>query len=133
FYWGWWLAWAPFVGLFIARISFGRTLREFVLGVLLIPTAFTLFWMTIFGNAAIDMVFNEGFEKLATMVKDDTSVALFVFLENFPFSGFISIIALLMVMVFFVTSCDSGAMVVDMLCSHGRNDTPLWQRVYWAL
>ena len=133
FYWGWWLAWAPFVGLFIARISFGRTLREFVLGVLLIPTAFTLFWMTIFGNAAIDMVFNEGFERLATMVKDDTSVALFVFLENFPFSGFISIIALLMVMVFFVTSCDSGAMVVDMLCSHGRNDTPLWQRVYWAL
>lgn len=133
FYWGWWLAWAPFVGLFIARISFGRTLREFVLGVLLIPTAFTLLWMTIFGNAAIDMVFNEGFDKLATMVKDDTSVALFVFLEHFPFNGFISIIALLMVMVFFVTSCDSGAMVVDMLCSHGRNDTPLWQRVYWCV
>ncbi|NVK57839.1 MAG: choline BCCT transporter BetT [Alteromonadaceae bacterium] len=133
FYWGWWLAWAPFVGLFIARISFGRTLREFVLGVLLIPTAFTLFWMTIFGNSAIDMVFTEGFDLLASMVKEDTSVALFVFLEHFPFSSFISIIALLMVIIFFVTSCDSGAMVVDMLCSHGRNDTPMWQRVYWAV
>ncbi|GGF55444.1 choline transporter [Alteromonas lipolytica] len=133
FYWGWWLAWAPFVGLFIARISFGRTLREFVLGVLLIPTAFTLLWMTIFGNAAIDLVLNDGFQSLADMVRDDTSVALFVFLDHFPFHSFISIIALLMVMVFFVTSCDSGAMVVDMLCSHGRNDTPLWQRVYWAV
>ncbi|MDC8830825.1 BCCT family transporter [Alteromonas gilva] len=133
FYWGWWLAWAPFVGLFIARISFGRTLREFVLGVLLIPTAFTLFWMTIFGNSAIDMVFTEGFDMLANMVKEDTSVALFVFLENFPLSSIISMIALLMVIIFFVTSCDSGAMVVDMLCSHGRNDTPIWQRVYWAV
>lgn len=133
FYWGWWLAWAPFVGLFIARISYGRTIREFVVGVLLIPSAFTLFWMTIFGNAAIDLVFSGGQETLATMVQDNTSVALFVFLEQFPFDTVLSFIAVLMIVVFFVTSCDSGAMVVDMLCSHGENNTPLWQRVYWAV
>jgi len=133
FYWGWWLAWAPFVGLFIARISFGRTIREFVMGVLLIPSAFTLFWMTIFGNGAIDQVLVQGKDVLAQMVNDDTSVALFVFLEQFPFASVLSFIAVLMVIIFFVTSCDSGAMVVDMLCSHGENDTPLWQRVYWAL
>jgi len=133
FYWGWWLAWAPFVGLFIARISYGRTIREFVLGVLLIPSAFTLFWMTVFGNGAIDQVLVQGKDVLANMVNEDTSVALFVFLEQFPFSSVLNFIAVLMVVVFFVTSCDSGAMVVDMLCSHGKNDTPLWQRVYWAV
>ena len=133
FYWGWWLAWAPFVGIFIARISYGRTIREFLLGVLLIPSAFTLFWMTVFGNSAIDQVVTQGQQALATMVNEDTAVALFVFLEQFPFSSVLSFIAVLMVVVFFVTSCDSGAMVVDMLCSHGKNDTPLWQRVYWAV
>ena len=133
FYWGWWLAWAPFVGLFIARISYGRTIREFVMGVLLIPSAFTLFWMTVFGNAAIDQVLVQGKDVLAQMVNEDSSVALFVFLEQFPFASVLSLIAVLMVIVFFVTSCDSGAMVVDMLCSHGENNTPLWQRVYWAV
>ena len=133
FYWGWWLAWAPFVGLFIARISYGRTIREFVMGVLLIPTAFTLLWMTVFGNTAIDMVLVQGKDALASMVNEDTSVALFVFLENFPFSSILTLLAVLMVVIFFVTSCDSGAMVVDMLCSNGRNDTPLWQRIYWAV
>ena len=133
FYWGWWLAWAPFVGLFIARISRGRTIREFVIGVLVIPTAFTLFWMTVFGNSAIDLIYTQGADKLGDMVSTNAPVALFVFLENFPFQGFLSFIATLMVIVFFVTSCDSGAMVVDMLCSHGRNDTPIWQRIYWAV
>ncbi len=133
FYWGWWLAWAPFVGLFIARISYGRTIREFVTGVLLIPTAFTLLWMTVFGNTAIDMVLTQGNEALASMVDEDTSVALFVFLENFPFQSVLTLLAVLMVVIFFVTSCDSGAMVVDMLCSNGSNDTPLWQRIYWAI
>ena len=133
FYWGWWLAWAPFVGLFIARISRGRTIREFIIGVMLIPTVFTLFWMTIFGNSAIDLVHNQGVVSLGEMVSQDSSVALFVFLENFPLSTLLSAFSVLMIVIFFVTSCDSGAMVVDMLCSHGRNDTPLWQRVYWAL
>jgi len=133
FYWGWWLAWAPFVGLFIARISRGRTIREFIIGVMLIPTVFTLFWMTIFGNSAIDLVHNQGVVALGDMVSKDSSVALFIFLENFPLTSVLSFFSVLMIVIFFVTSCDSGAMVVDMLCSHGRNDTPLWQRVYWAV
>lgn len=132
FYWGWWLAWAPFVGLFIARISYGRTIREFVIGVLLIPSAFTLLWMTVFGNAALDLIFNQDNAELANMVQQDSSVALFVFLEQFPFFNVLSIVSIVMVIIFFVTSCDSGAMVVDMLCSHGQNDTPVWQRIYWA-
>jgi choline/glycine/proline betaine transport protein len=133
FYWGWWLAWAPFVGLFIARISRGRTIREFIVGVMLIPTVFTLFWMTIFGASAIDLVHNQGVVELGEMVSKDSSVALFVFLENFPLSTLLSFFSVLMIVIFFVTSCDSGAMVVDMLCSHGSNNTPLWQRVYWAV
>jgi choline/glycine/proline betaine transport protein len=133
FYWGWWLAWAPFVGLFIARISRGRTIREFILGVMHIPTVFTLLWMTIFGNSAIDLVYDQGVVELGEMVSKDSSVALFVFLENFPLSTVLSFFSVLMIVIFFVTSCDSGAMVVDMLCSHGRNDTPLWQRIYWAV
>ena len=133
FYWGWWLAWAPFVGLFIARISRGRTIREFIIGVMLIPTVFTLFWMTVFGNSAIDLVHNQGVVGLGDMVSKDSSVALFVFLENFPLTSVLSFFSVLMIVIFFVTSCDSGAMVVDMLCSHGKNDTPLWQRVYWAV
>jgi choline/glycine/proline betaine transport protein len=133
FYWGWWLAWAPFVGIFIARISRGRTIREFILGVMLIPTVFTLLWMTIFGNSAIDLIYNQGVVALGEMVSKDSSVALFVFLENFPLSSMLSFFSVLMIVIFFVTSCDSGAMVVDMLCSHGNNNTPLWQRVYWAV
>ena len=133
FYWGWWLAWAPFVGLFIARISRGRTIKEFIIGVMLIPTVFTLFWMTVFGNSAIDLVYNQGVTELGSMVSKDSSVALFVFLENFPLTSVLSFFSVLMIVIFFVTSCDSGAMVVDMLCSHGKNDTPLWQRVYWAV
>ncbi len=133
FYWGWWLAWAPFVGLFIARISKGRTIKEFILGVMLVPTAFTLLWMTIFGNSAISLIFDSGTTQLADMVNSNASVALFVFLEQLPFSTLLSAISVLMIVVFFVTSCDSGAMVVDMLCSNGNNNTPLWQRLFWAI
>lgn len=132
FYWGWWLSWAPFVGLFIARVSRGRTIREFVLGVLLVPAGFTLMWMTFFGNSAIDMIMNQGAEQLGELVQNDTPVALFAFLEQFPFSTFLSGLATIMVIVFFVTSSDSGSMVVDMLCSNGRDDTPVWQRIFWA-
>ena len=132
FYWGWWLAWAPFVGLFIARISKGRTIKEFILGVMLVPTAFTLLWMTIFGNSAISLIFDSGVTQLADMVSSNSSVALFVFLENLPFSAVLSFLSVLMIVIFFVTSCDSGAMVVDMLCSNGNNNTPLWQRLFWA-
>jgi choline/glycine/proline betaine transport protein len=132
FYWGWWLSWAPFVGLFIARISRGRTIREFVIGALLGPTVFTLLWMTVFGNSAIELILNQGATSLGDMVKEDPSVALFQFFEYLPGTKLLSMVAVVMVVVFFVTSADSGAMVVNMLASNGRDDTPLWQRVFWT-
>ena len=133
FYWAWWLSWSPFVGMFIARISRGRTIREFLIGVLLIPSGFTFAWMTIFGNSAIDLIHVQGMTDLADAVAADSSIALFAFLAHLPFSQIISFIGLVMVIIFFVTSCDSGAMVVDMLASHGENNTPLWQRFYWTV
>ncbi|WP_417787827.1 BCCT family transporter [Stutzerimonas xanthomarina] len=132
FYWGWWLAWSPFVGLFIARISRGRTIREFVTGVLLVPTAFTLLWMTVFGDTAIHMILWEHVTSLGEAIERDSSLALFSFLEHFPFASVLSLIAIIMVVVFFVTSADSGALVVDMLASGGHGQTPVWQRVFWA-
>lgn len=132
FYWGWWMSWSPFVGLFIARISRGRTIREFVLGAMLGPTLFTLLWMTVFGNSAIDLILNQGITELGAAVQQDSSVALFQFFEHFPFSGLLSFVAVIMVVVFFVTSADSGAMVVNMLSSNGRDDTPIWQRIFWT-
>nr|WP_314263377.1 choline BCCT transporter BetT [uncultured Moellerella sp.] len=131
-YWGWWLSWSPFVGMFIARISRGRTIREFVTGVLFVPAGFTLLWMTVFGNSAINLIVNEGATKLAETVKTDVSLALFEFLSYFPFSTVLSFFAMIMVIVFFVTSADSGAMVVDTLASGGDTDTPVWQRIFWA-
>ncbi len=131
FYWGWWISWAPFVGLFIARISRGRTLREFVFGALAAPTLFTLLWMTVFGNSAISLILDQGMVDLATAVQQDESVALFKFLENFPASSALSMLAIAMVIVFFITSADSGAMVLNMLSSNGRDDTPLLRRVFW--
>lgn len=85
-YWGWWLSWSPFVGMFIARVSRGRTIREFVTGVLFVPTGFTLLWMTVFGDTAIHMIMQDGLRSLADAVNQDTSIALFAFLEHFPFS-----------------------------------------------
>ena len=132
FYWGWWLSWSPFVGLFIARISRGRTIREFILGALLGPAAFTLLWMTVFGNSAIELILHEGAVELGKQVQADPSVALFQFFEFLPFAKVLSFVAVIMVIVFFVTSADSGAMVVNMLASGGEDDTPLWQRVFWT-
>lgn len=131
-YWGWWMSWSPFVGLFIARISRGRTIREFVIGAMLVPATITLLWMTVFGNSAIHMILDQGLTSLGEVVSKDQSLALFQFLEQFPFSEAFSLVAIIMVIVFFVTSADSGAMVVNMLSSHGRDDTPLWQRVFWS-
>ena len=132
-YWGWWLSWSPFVGMFIARVSRGRTIREFIAGVILLPTAFTFLWMTVFGDSAIDLVMNQGVQAIADATLKDSSLALYVFLENFPFSSFLSLVAVVMVLVFFVTSADSGALVVDMLASGGNAETPVWQRLFWAL
>ena len=132
FYWGWWLAWSPFVGMFIARVSRGRTIREFVTGVLFVPAGFTLLWMTFFGNSAIWMIMQHGATDLAQTVMSDQTLALFNFLEHFPFSFALSCIAVAMVVVFFVTSADSGAMVVDTLASGGTDQTPVWQRIFWS-
>lgn len=133
FYWGWWIAWSPFVGLFIARISRGRTIREFVRGVLLVPAGFTLLWMTVFGDTAIHFILVDGIQGFAQTVAQDSSLALFVFLEQLPLSSITSTIAIVMVVVFFVTSADSGALVVDLLASGGAENSPVWQRIFWSL
>ncbi|WP_299598976.1 choline BCCT transporter BetT [uncultured Microbulbifer sp.] len=132
FYWGWCLSWSPFVGLFIARISRGRTIREFAVGTLLMPTLITIIWLTVFGNSAIEMIRDEGLTSLADTIQKDQSLALFQFLEQFPFSQALSGLAIILVVIFFITSADSGAMVMNMLSSHGRDDTPAWQRIFWS-
>ena len=133
FYWGWWIAWSPFVGMFIARVSRGRTIREFVIGVLMVPVGFTFMWMTFFGDTAIHMILMQGVTELADAVAADTSVALFQFFEHLPFSGVMSLLATLLVITFFVTSSDSGSLVVDMLTSGGKEESPTWQRIFWAV
>ena len=132
-YWGWWLSWSPFVGLFIARISRGRTIREFICGALLVPTAFTFLWMTVFGDSAIHMVMFQGIGSLAEAVKADSSLALFAMLEQLPWSNVLSLLAVAMVIVFFITSADSGALVLDMLSSRGNAPSPKWQRLFWSI
>jgi len=131
-YWGWWVSWAPFVGMFIARISRGRTIREFMAGVIFIPTGFTFFWMTVFGNTAISKIFQGEGEKLLTAVQTNVPVALFEFLNFFPFSNVVSFIAMILVVTFFVSSSDSGSLVIDTLASGGAKEPPVWQRIYWA-
>jgi choline/glycine/proline betaine transport protein len=130
FYWGWWIAWAPFVGMFIARVSRGRTIREFVVGVLLVPVGFTFMWMTFFGDTAIHMILMQGISELADAVAADTSVALFQFFEQLPLSGLTALVATVLVVTFFVTSSDSGSLVVDILTSGCREESPLWQRIF---
>jgi len=132
FYWGWWIAWSPFVGMFIARISRGRTIREFVTGVLLVPVLFTFFWMTVFGNTAIEMD-RSGAVALTDIVKDNMPVTLFEMLGHLPFGTIASGLATLLVIFFFVTSADSGALVIDMITSGAADNPPLWQRVFWAI
>lgn len=132
FYWAWWIAWSPFVGMFIARISRGRTVREFVVAVLLVPTVFTFLWMTVFGNTAIFLDMGVAAGELSRDVAADASVALFQFFEFLPWSGLTSLLAVILVAVFFVTSADSGSLVVDTLAAGGREDAPVWQRIYWC-
>jgi choline/glycine/proline betaine transport protein len=133
FYWAWWIAWSPFVGMFIARISRGRTIREFVIGVLFVPTAFTFLWMTVFGNTAISLDLGPAAGGIADAVQADLSTALFKFLEYLPAAGVTSTLAIALVAIFFITSADSGALVIDTLASGGAEDTPRWQRVYWCV
>ncbi|QTL05582.1 BCCT family transporter [Aquabacter sp. L1I39] len=132
FYWGWWIAWSPFVGMFIARISRGRTIREFVMGVLLVPVAFTFLWMTVFGNTAIALDM-KGVAPIAETVASNLPVALFETLRQLPFSTLASGVATLLIITFFVTSADSGALVIDMITSGAVDNPPVWQRVFWAI
>lgn len=131
FYWGWWIAWSPFVGTFIARISKGRTIRQFILGVLIVPTIVTCLWISAFGSVSILEVMN-GNTAIADAVQNDVSTALFVFLETIPFTEAISVLAIVLVTSFFITSSDSGSLVVDSLTSGGKISAPVGQRVFWA-
>lgn len=132
FYWGWWIGWSPFVGMFIARISKGRTIREFILGVLLVPSLVTFFWMSAFGSVAIREVMG-GNEVLSQAISNDIATALFVFFEQYPISMVINIVAILLIAGFFITSSDSGSLVVDSLTSGGKIDAPVGQRIFWAV
>ncbi|MBW2186120.1 MAG: BCCT family transporter [Deltaproteobacteria bacterium] len=132
FYWAWWISWSPFVGMFIARISKGRTVREFILSVILIPTLLSFIWMSVFGGSAIYLQ-SSGKADIVTAVKADVSTALFVMLESFPLTQILSFVGILLVVVFFITSSDSGSLVVDHLTSGGKLDSPIPQRVFWAV
>jgi choline/glycine/proline betaine transport protein len=132
FYWGWWIAWSPFVGMFIARVSKGRTVREFVLGVLVVPTLLTFFWITTFGSTALrDLL--AGNDTIAFAVAADVSTALFVFFESFPFSTVLSVIGVILVAGFFVTSSDSGSLVIDSLTTGGKIESAVGLRIFWAV
>jgi choline/glycine/proline betaine transport protein len=134
FYWGWWVSWAPFVGIFIARISRGRTVREFIIGVLLLPTALTFLWMSAFGGTALSLELAEGTAGIiSAAVSENVATALFVMLEQLPLTGITSFVAIILVVVFFVTSSDSGSLVVDSIASGGKLESPVPQRVFWAV
>ncbi|PRY83267.1 BCCT, betaine/carnitine/choline family transporter [Alkalibacterium olivapovliticus] len=132
FYWAWWISWSPFVGMFIARISKGRTIKEFIVGVIIIPTTISFLWMSVFGGAAIFQQLN-GINDLTAIISVDESLALFALVENLQLSTVLSIVGIILVIVFFVTSSDSGSLVVDHLTSGGKLDSPVPQRIFWAV
>lgn len=132
FYWAWWISWSPFVGMFIARISKGRTVREFIVGVIFIPTSISFLWMSVFGGTAIFQEMN-GIGAISTFVQENEALALFALLDNLPLASILSVIGIILVTVFFVTSSDSGSLVVDNLTSGGKLNSPVPQRVFWAV
>jgi choline/glycine/proline betaine transport protein len=132
FYWAWWFAWAPFVGLFIARISKGRTIREFIIGVLVGPTAASIIWISIFGNTAFYVeLFGPG--GISEAVQENINTGLYSLLELFPLPYLSILFVVLAGIIFFVTSSDSGSLVIDFITSGGRDDTPVKLRIFWAL
>ncbi|PTN08737.1 BCCT family transporter [Mangrovibacterium marinum] len=132
FYWGWWISWSPFVGMFIARVSKGRTVREFIAGVMILPTLLSFLWMSALGGSALNLQ-TLGMADIASAVKENVSTALFVMLESLPLSTITSMIGIILVVIFFVTSSDSGSLVVDHLTSGGKLDSPVPQRIFWAV
>jgi len=132
FYWAWWIAWSPFVGMFIARVSYGRTIKQFILGVLLVPTLVTFIWITVFGNTALFIeMFGAG--GIAKAVQDNIPLSMFILLENFPLSTVTSVLTVFVVIAFFVTSSDSGSMVIDIITSGGNPNPPVLSRLFWAI
>jgi choline/glycine/proline betaine transport protein len=132
FYWGWWIAWSPFVGMFIARVSKGRTIREFIIAVLVVPTIVTFLWLTVFGDGALQVeIFGGG--GIAKAVQENLPKSLYFFLEQFPLSTVTSLLATIVVVTFFVTSSDSGSLVIDIITAGGKEDPPVVQRIFWAV
>jgi choline/glycine/proline betaine transport protein len=131
FYWAWWISWSPYVGMFIARISKGRTVKQFVLGVLIVPTIVTFLWMSGFGGSALFLE-TSGIAEIASAVEADQTTSLFVLLNEFPLGTITSFLAIILIMSFFVTSSDSGSLVIDGLTSGGKLDSPVGQRIFWA-
>ncbi|MCU9848630.1 BCCT family transporter [Defluviimonas sp. WL0024] len=135
FYWAWWISWSPFVGMFIARVSRGRTVREFIICVLIIPSLVCVLWMAVFGGVAIDQVLtNPAASSVKTYVIDSyvPELSLFAMLEGLPLATITSVIGIILVVVFFVTSSDSGSLVIDTITAGGKVDAPLPQRVFWC-
>lgn len=130
FYWAWWISWSPFVGMFIARVSYGRTVREFITWVLIIPTIIGVIWMSTFGGTALDQLFTEGYRGVADSVPE---LALFRMLEGLPFTSIVSSVSVLLIAIFFITSADSGSLVMDMITAGGKMDAPVQQRVFWCV
>ncbi len=130
FYWAWWISWSPFVGMFIARVSRGRTVREFIISVLIIPSLACVLWMTVFGETAIGQYVRDGYDAA---VKADLPLQLFAMLDALPLAQVTSFIAIVLVVVFFVTSSDSGSLVIDVISAGGKVDAPVPQRVFWAV
>tara|TARA_S200000501_G_scaffold243691_1_gene228156 strand:- start:511 stop:2043 length:1533 start_codon:yes stop_codon:yes gene_type:complete len=133
FYWAWWISWSPFVGMFIARVSRGRTIREFVVGVLLLPVGFTFIWLSVFGNSALFLELTGTGAGISEAVVNEMPTALFVLLQHLPWTSAVSFIAVILIVIFFVTSSDSGSLVIDIITSGGNERAPVWRRVFWAL
>jgi choline/glycine/proline betaine transport protein len=132
FYWAWWVSWAPFVGVFVARISRGRTVREFMFGVMLLPCSIMFFWFTAFGGTAISISLS-GDPALVEATRENYANTMFVLLDYFPFSGVTSLFATILIVLWFVTSSDSGSFVIDMLTAGGDPNPPKVQRIFWAI
>lgn len=136
FFWGWWIAWTPFVGLFLARISRGRTIREFVLGALLLPLGFMMAWMSIFGNSGIEMVADQGVAALGEQALASPQTTIYTFLEQYPYIGITASVVTILGIVFFVTSADSGALVLanfTSILSDVNHDAPIRLRIFWSV
>ncbi|GAE94278.1 glycine betaine transporter OpuD [Gracilibacillus boraciitolerans JCM 21714] len=133
FYWAWWIAWAPFVGMFIARVSRGRTVREFVTGVLLVPTIFGALWFSVFGGSAIHLEMVEGIDIYSIMNDAGSEAALFTVLENFPFTMVMAVLAVLLISTFFITSADSATFVLGMQTTNGDLNPDIKVKVIWGI